>query len=303
MNLNQLRFVMAVAKTGSFSKAANECCVTQPSLSNAIAQFEDELGAKFFVRTTRKVTLTPFGEHMLPYIEEVLNAKEDLSKAAKGFFNPSHKLIRIGMSPLINTHRLADALLSFRKEHPQIEIMFKQCLVDDLTHRLNTHKIDLAILLDTKKNETENGEVFYSEPLYYLPNDSHGSMEQGSGVIMLPSIAEETILVSKGCGLADGLRELFESRGLRMKEYPGQALNYQVLEEWTDLGIGSAILPYSKISKENHRARPLYITKNEPAQFIYKVIWNNNVQQVGHVEALLQHFKVVVPSFIKGLAS
>lgn len=172
MNLNQLRFVIAVARKGSFSKAAEECCVTQPSLSNAIAQFEDEMAGKIFIRTTRRVTLTSFGEHVLPYIEEVIHAKEDLTKAAKGFFNPSHKLIRIGMSPLIDTRRLAGALLPFRKENPQIDIVFKQCLVDDLTQRLNDHKIDLAILLDTKKNETEKGEIFYQEPLYYLPNDS-----------------------------------------------------------------------------------------------------------------------------------
>lgn len=64
MNLSQLRFAQAVAELQSFSRAAEHCHVTQPSLSNGIAQLENELGGKLFERTTRSVHLTPFGKHL-----------------------------------------------------------------------------------------------------------------------------------------------------------------------------------------------------------------------------------------------
>jgi len=73
MNLSQLKYVKAVAETSSFSRASEKSFVTQPSLSNAIAQLEEELGDRLFFRTTHSVSLTPFGERMLPLVTAVLD--------------------------------------------------------------------------------------------------------------------------------------------------------------------------------------------------------------------------------------
>src|SRR5258706_9278016 len=106
MNLSQLRFASTVASTGSFTAAAAECCVTQPTLSNGIAQLENELGERLFVRTTRKVALTPFGVHVLPYINEVLSAQASLVHQTQAFLSPGKRLIRIGTSPLVSANLL-----------------------------------------------------------------------------------------------------------------------------------------------------------------------------------------------------
>lgn len=78
MNLSQLRYVKAVAETGSFTLAAERCYVTQPTLSNGIAQLEQELEERLFTRTTRAVSLTPFGQHILPFMDRLLDAQIDL---------------------------------------------------------------------------------------------------------------------------------------------------------------------------------------------------------------------------------
>ncbi|MEC4674238.1 MAG: LysR family transcriptional regulator, partial [Nitrospirota bacterium] len=88
MNLTQLQFVQAIAETGSFSRAAERCFVTQPTLSNAVAHLEDELGGRLFSRTTRKVGLTPLGEHLLPFIRSALGAIDDLLQSAKLYKSP-----------------------------------------------------------------------------------------------------------------------------------------------------------------------------------------------------------------------
>ena len=69
MNLGPLRFAKAAAEERSFSKAAEKCNVTQPTLSNGIALLEEEVGGRLFARTTRRVDLTPFGAQLLPLIE------------------------------------------------------------------------------------------------------------------------------------------------------------------------------------------------------------------------------------------
>ncbi|MCC6347808.1 MAG: LysR family transcriptional regulator, partial [Nitrospirales bacterium] len=120
MNLSQLRFTAAVAETGSFSRAADHCCVTQPTLSNAVAQLEEELGERLFVRTTRKVALTDFGRHLLPEILEVLHSHDALLRKTREFLHPERRLIRVGTSPLINPRLLGLIIDPFRRRNPQV---------------------------------------------------------------------------------------------------------------------------------------------------------------------------------------
>ncbi|MBL3590227.1 MAG: LysR family transcriptional regulator [gamma proteobacterium endosymbiont of Lamellibrachia anaximandri] len=111
MNLKQLQFAAHVAETHSFSRAAELSFATQPTISNAISQFEEELGGRLFNRTTRKVDLTPFGEYILPRITEVLQSRDELVKAAESYHNPTHKILRIGFSPLVDMQRLDQVLV------------------------------------------------------------------------------------------------------------------------------------------------------------------------------------------------
>lgn len=89
MNLTQLRYVKALAETCSFTLAAEQCHVTQPTLSNSIAQLEQELEERLFRRTTRTVSLTPFGQHMLPFIDKVLDAQDEFLRETKIFTDAS----------------------------------------------------------------------------------------------------------------------------------------------------------------------------------------------------------------------
>jgi len=98
MNLQQLRYARALAECGSFVQAAEQCAVTQPTLSNGIAQLESDLGQQLFARTTRTVRLTQAGEHLLPDITDILNAQAALMARARALSHPERRLIRIGMA-------------------------------------------------------------------------------------------------------------------------------------------------------------------------------------------------------------
>ena len=88
MNLNQLRFVRAVVDEGTFTGGAARCYVNQSTLSAGIALLEKELGGRLFVRTTRSVSLTPFGRRVLPLIDDVLRAQAALVSAAGDYLEP-----------------------------------------------------------------------------------------------------------------------------------------------------------------------------------------------------------------------
>ena len=123
-----------------------KCFVTQPTLSNAVAQLEEELGGRFFFRTTHEVSITPFGERMLSYIEAMLDAQNELEKAAKNLIEPEKKLIRIGFCPLVNIQLLASVLEPFKKANDDVDIVMKESFLDDLREKLSNDKIDVLFV-------------------------------------------------------------------------------------------------------------------------------------------------------------
>lgn len=307
MNLNQLGFAAAVAVERSFSRAAERCRVTQPTLSSGVALLEEEIGGQLFVRTTRKVDLSPFGEQLLPLIEAVLRAQTELEAGIRAFYDPARKIVRIGLSPLADARLLARVLEPYRAEHPETETFFKECLLGDLDERLRASQIDLAIrpqVPDPARRPFVRIPL-YEEDLFYLPRSAGAAAPLDEGAVRLADVAGETlVLPADGCGLASATRRLFEDAGLGLKAYPGQALSYAVLEEWTDLGIGATILPDSKVSPASRkRARRLMLTARKPARIAFEAAWTKNAAYPRHVAELHRHFRRRVPRLVQGSAA
>lgn len=291
MNLNQFRFACALATTHSFSRAAEQCHVTQPTLSNGVAQLEEKLGGRLFERTTRSVRLTPFGQHLLPFITRALSDVEEVQAAASAWRDPEHKLIRVGLSPVINMRLLLDVLAPFRAAHPDVEFFFKECFLDDLDERLHSGQLDMVFLPRRKRPQGQAHLDFYTEPLCYLPRDG-GPLAGTDGSICLEEAAGDSLVLTlDGCGLRDVTLNLFRGNDLTIRKYPGQATSYAVVEDWASLGIGAAILPRSKVSASNPNVRPLLLTSGKAAVIVCEAVWNPNVVGIEHVRALIEHMK------------
>jgi len=302
MNLKQLQFVVHVAETRSFSRAAELSFATQPTLSNGISQLEEELGGRLFNRTTRKVELTAFGEYILPRLKEVLQSRDELLKAAESYHNPSHKLLRIGFSPLVDMQRLNQVLTPFRQSHPDVTLFFKECFIDDLSERMKREQIDIQIIPAAEPREGESSCRFYQDNLYYLPalDDPKTQNRLAFEVADLP--VTPIILTGGGCGLNDALGDLLKSHNTTLHAYPGQAMSYKVIEDWASLGIGAGILPKAKISSDNKAIYPLFIRKDEPASFSFDWVWRSDQDAPEHITAFLEYIQNTVPMLVQGQA-
>lgn len=292
MNIKQLKFAHALAQTGSFSQAAEQCFVTQPTLSNAIAQFEGELKNKLFERTTRSVNLTPFGKHMLPIIERALQDLEQINLAAQSWNSPSHKLIRLGVSPVVDVRVLQNLIGPFKKANPDIEFFYKECFMDDLRKRLTLGQLDIVILPPTSPRYGEHFISLYKEPLCFLPSsDSPLNREEVTTVKMQEAMKEKLILPVDACGLRGVTEKLFAKDFEQLSIYPGQATSYNVVESWAEIGIGSGILPASKISSDNRSARPLLSDGGEPAMIEWEATWMTPSVGSRHVGSFVDYIQ------------
>ncbi|GAB6042941.1 LysR family transcriptional regulator [Endothiovibrio diazotrophicus] len=303
MNLNPLRFVAAVAELGSFSKAAEQCFVTQPTLSNAVAQLEERLGGRLFHRTTRKVELTPFGRQLLPRVEAVLDAYRELTEAAEAFHNPAHKLLRIGLSPLIETPFLEQLLGPFRDAHPEVEIFFKQCFLGDMDQRMEQGSVDVALVPRRLARIGRESCPLYHEALYYLPREQGLAPPPPTGPQLLARHRGDPLILTDGCGLADAIGDLYKTEGETLRRYPGQALSYRVVEEWASLGIGAGILPRSKLSPKNRAAHPIRLLAGGEATVHYEAQWLPENVESPHLQAFIRHLREAVPALAEELAA
>lgn len=282
MNLSQLRYVKAVAETGSFTQVAEQCYVTQPTLSNGIAQLEQEFEERIFVRTTRIVSLTPFGEHILFFINKVLSAQTELLYEVRSFAKPSQKVIRIGISPLIRSGWLVPMIERFRKEHADIEIILHEQNMADLYRMLDEELLDFVFGVADIKKPSWSTAFIYSEPLYFIPRSIN--LPTSKEAVIFEDISNEVfVMVPNVCGLAKATRNLFRSHRRKLNEYSGEALSYQVLEEWANLGLGAAILPKYKLQSAEHKAYLLTDKKGKEIELVFEAVWLTKPKQVEHL--------------------
>ena len=145
MNLQQLRYVKSLVEKGRFVAAANYCAVAQPTLSKGIAQLESELGRRLFLRTTRTVKLTPYGEQSLPKILEILSLFEQLKKLSETIVEPRSSVLQVGISPLVGVKCAGRILSAFKNKYPLAEVVFRESDLKDLCAMLNFGVIDIMI--------------------------------------------------------------------------------------------------------------------------------------------------------------
>jgi LysR family hydrogen peroxide-inducible transcriptional activator len=146
MELHQLRYFCAVAETSSFSRAAEQTHVSQPSLSQQIMKLEDELGARLFDRLGRSVRLTELGKTFLPRARAVLRELE----AARGDVVEQKESVGgsivVGVIPTVAPYFLPPQLTSFSRKFPQARTTVIEEITPVLLERLRAVSIDLAIL-------------------------------------------------------------------------------------------------------------------------------------------------------------
>ena len=281
MNHKELYFAKVLADTRSFVRTAAICHSTQPTVSNAIARLESELGSKLFERTTRMVEVTAFGAYLLPWIESTLNSRYELLSAAKSYHNPELSILRIGLSPLVDTGYLNQRLTPFRKANPNTEIFFKECFMDDLPERIQHRQLDIALVPGCSVKAYDNQLEAYAEPLVFIPQAIHQNNIQPES-ITLSQIATHPIILTGGqCGLNTTIKALFDDNEMELNSYRGQAMSYRIIEEWSELGIGAGLLPQRKVSAHLANIIPVTNDHGDVAEIQYFWVWKNFEDSAG----------------------
>jgi LysR family hydrogen peroxide-inducible transcriptional activator len=145
VTLRQLGFLVALADELNFSRAAEVCYVTQPSLSAGIKELENRLGVVLFERTKRSVLLTPFGEQIAARARSLLLDAGEIEKLALTGANPEEGNLRLGAIPTIGPFLIPKALPVIRQAYPKLRLYLREEMTERLLEGLHAGRLDLVL--------------------------------------------------------------------------------------------------------------------------------------------------------------
>jgi LysR family hydrogen peroxide-inducible transcriptional activator len=195
MELHQLRYFCAVAKTANFTRAAQSERVAQPSLSQQIMKLEDELGARLFDRLGRTVRLTEFGRILLPRAEAILRQLGEAKTEIQQMAGIDKGRVVLGAIPTIAPYFLPGRLAGFARRHPAIAISVVEETTPMLLQRLREASADLALLALPVAGDEFACEELLRERLYVVVAENHRFASRAA--IELKAIADEPFLLLK----------------------------------------------------------------------------------------------------------
>lgn len=152
MNLNQLKYIVAIADELNISKAAQKLYVSQPSLSQCVQNIERELGTKIFDRSTTPLKITYAGEVYINWARKILNSTEEISRQIADISGLKNIKLSIGISPYRSTCILPPVITQFKKLYPDCYIVVEEHPTTILHSMMDEGKLD--ILIDTPHHNT-----------------------------------------------------------------------------------------------------------------------------------------------------
>ena len=298
LTLRQLQYALAVAKFGSFRKAAQACAIAQPSLSAQIAQLESALGVVLFERLPRGVTVTEAGRAVLERAEQTLLAADDLVDAAERRRDPEGGTLRVGVIPTVAPYLLPEIMPLLRKRYPRMQFLWVEEKTEPLLARLQAGALDAGIVaLDEELGELEHAELGRDPFLLAVPA-GHRLARAGAPAQLEDLDGETVLLLDDGHCFRDQVLSFCQRAGA--DEASVRATSLSTLAQMVAGGAGITLLPRLAIATEN-RARSLVTRSFGPRgpSRTLALAWRRTFPAAGTVSAIGGLIRQALPALLR----
>lgn len=241
MEMQQLRYVVAVARTGNFSRAAEQCHVSQPSLSQQIQKLEGELGERLFDRLKREAKLTPHGEGFLRRAVRIL---EEVDAAKREAADAQHSLrgtLTIGVLPTIAPYLLPRVLVAFTGTFPGVEIVVQEDTTARLLKLALAYEIDFALASQPIQDQRLKLRELFEEELLLAVPPGHPLTRKRT--VSATDLDEERLIVMKeGHCLGDQVLRFCDQRAAR-PHISFRSAQLETVQSLVRAGLGLSLIP------------------------------------------------------------
>lgn len=246
MDLRQINYFSEVVKHGSFSKAAEQLFVSQPTISNVVKELEKELDTKLLIRTTRKFELTDAGRLLYRYSQDLSNSlfnfleeMNDIKRGLKG-------TIKMGVYTSVGTEILTKIMADFYSIYPDINITFVEDSADNLKLALFQGELDLVVVSLPTSEEFESF-PFLEGDLQLLVQEGHALADKQS--VQWKDLKDEKfIMFREGFTVYDMI--MWETKQLGFEpEIICETSQWKFILELVSFNMGIAVLPQASLTK------------------------------------------------------
>jgi LysR family hydrogen peroxide-inducible transcriptional activator len=244
MNIRDLKYIIAVAETQHFGKAAERCFVSQPTLSGQIKKLEDELGISIFERTRRSVKITPVGESILSHARQIMEQVDAIEQLALASRDPFAGPLRIGVIPTLSPYLMPLVMKPLQTKYPQMKLVLSEELTDILLARLRNHEIDAALLATPVDDPGLSTMPLFDEPFWVAYPRKHAFYHKEK-ITLRDLDKENLLLLSEGHCLA---KQAMDVCRIKDREHQGElsdlrAASLETLIQFVRAGVGVTLVP------------------------------------------------------------
>ena len=287
MTITQLKYVLAVAEHQNFTKAAEKCFVTQPTLSMQIQKLEDQLSVQIFDRSKKPIELTEVGRKIVNQAKNIVNEADritDIVDQQKGFIGGEFKL---GIIPTVMPTLLPMFLKSFIERYPKIKLKIEELNTEEIIERIKDGHLDAAIAATPLKNEHIKERVLFYEPFVgYIPSNHRLTSKKTLEVSDLD--INDMLLLEDGHCFRDGVLNLCQAQKTTdHNEFQLESGSFEMLVKLTNEGMGMTLLPYLHTLdlKEKEQDYLHHFSEPSPAREV-SLIYHKSELKIQIIDAL-----------------
>ena len=244
MNLRDIRYILAVAETQHFGRAAQRCFVSQPTLSGQIKKLEEELGVTIFERTNRSVEVTPIGEAILAHARQLLEQADAIEQVARAHQDPLAGPFRVGAIPTLSPYLMPLILVPLRRRFPQLRLVLSEEITESLLRRLRQHELDAA-LLATPVLEPDLEELYLFDEPFWLAHPRKHPLYDKDEITGKDLTRIELLLLAEGHCLTHQVMEVchLSQRPQQGEMADLRAASLETLLQLVGAGFGCTLVP------------------------------------------------------------
>lgn len=250
MELRQLRYFVAIADSGSFTKAAERVYVAQSALSHQLAQLEDELGTPLFERSRRGVELTEAGQRFFPHAVSILRQADEAMASARSTDQEPEGKVVFGIPHSASNALALPLLREVRQQLPRVTLELTEELTGNLSRQLRTGQIQLAVLFDDGQLGGFDVLPVLREQLFLIEPAEGKDGHSGRSVTLRQALARPLTLPAHPHGVRPIIEAAAARAGLPSPQVDADISSISILRTTLLAGLGRTLLPVMPLQPE-----------------------------------------------------
>jgi LysR family hydrogen peroxide-inducible transcriptional activator len=242
MTITQLEYVVALDNFRHFALAAENCFVTQPTLSMQIQKLEDELGVKIFDRTKQPVIPTEIGTGIIAQARIALKETQMVKQIISDQKDTLSGELRIGIIPTLAPYVLPPLYKSMHEKYPQLELIVKEYITENVIHELKNNRLDCGIVVTPLSDVSIKEDILFYEELFVYVS-AKNALSDKKYVLAREIDPNQLWLLEEGHCFRSQILNLCELRKSSDFHFKYETGNIETLRRMVDKSDGITILP------------------------------------------------------------